>query len=164
MSLFNNPPKTQIAIGLFIAAFLFFFGYKQCHGAVLEFEAGSAFVRGPTPAIGMKVIVPGVVSQVGDVACGLTIIGQSTYNYQAQPNQVAAHCQVLANLKSLTLGIGIAKLQNADAYNSGDLNFALTAQYRITRQLGIAYNHFSNAGSHMPNLGRDLAMLTWRFQ
>ena len=164
MAIFNNPPKVQIAIGLFIAAFLLFFAVAQCHGAVLEFEAGSAIVRGPTPAIGMKVIVPGVISHVGDAACGLAIIGQSTYHYANQPNQIAVGCQVLANLSRLTLGIGVAKLQNDDAYNSGTMNFNLTAQVRLTRQLGIAYNHFSNAGSHMPNLGRDLLVLTWRFE
>jgi hypothetical protein len=64
----------------------------------------------------------------------------------------------------LEIGLGVAFLQNTDVYNGSHGNFALQIAYRFKRwPVTLTVRHWSNAGTVQPNLGRDFALVSWRF-
>lgn len=135
----------------------------RADGLRAEVEGGAAIVRGATTAAGLEVVGESAVGGYADLQAGVLLIGSSRFGNTSNPNQLAAFAQVAAHVESFYLGVGLAKLQRGDAYDSGPLNFALSAQYRIGDHLSLVYRHFSNAGSRYPNFGRDLALVGWRF-
>jgi hypothetical protein len=159
---FGNAPKVQAILVVFVILFLL--GVAKCaHGAELEFSGGVTTLRGPTSAMGLKVIWPGAVAGRADLSCGLLLVGASDW-HSHNANQAIEHCQVLNHLGRFSIGVGVAHLQNADDYNSGSVNFSLTAQAHLWSDWWLGWQHFSNAGTSMPNYGRDMVLLTWRFR
>ena len=163
---FGNAPPLVAVLVLFVFLFLLPFLFGQCtaKGAEFEFSGGSTVVRGPASAMGLKVIVPDVITKNADLGCGLMLIGASTYNGAPQLTQAAVHCQIISHLDRFNFGLGAGVLQHDDAYNGGKVNFSLMLEVRTWEQLYVQYQHFSNSGSAAPNLGRDLALLSWRFR
>ena len=159
---FGNAPKVVAVLVVFIALWLIA-PIKSCHAAELELTGGVAVIRGNTSSLGAKLIVPNVVGDYGDLACGILLIGASTWNGNNQ-TQAIVHCQLQTRISRFVFGIGPAKLQHADAYNSGGVNFSLSAQVRAYRDLYLGWQHFSNAGSLYPNYGRDVVTASWRFK
>ena len=162
----NAPPIVGILI-IFVVLWLLPFILGDCskaHGAELEFSAGSAVIRGPASAIGAKAIVPGVITEHGDAACGFMLIGASDYKGEPQRTQALVHCQIISHIDRFNFGLGAGVLQHDDAYNGGKFNFSLMLEVRTWEQLYVTYQHFSNSASAEPNLGRDLVLLAWRFQ
>jgi hypothetical protein len=101
---------------------------------------------------------------MADVRFNLTLVGTSQFGGVEQPNNFMVGAQIVNGFGPVDLGLGVAKLQNSDAYNSGTMNFNLSAGWHIWRSATIEYMHYSNAGSHYPNYGRDALLATWRFQ
>jgi hypothetical protein len=159
----NNPKLKPVIFG-FIAVFIGSIALSQCaHGADLSFEGGSTVVRGPAPVFGMTVELPDLFAKTAGIAFTAHLIGDSTFEGQHQPNQIAAGAVVFNRIGRFDIGMGVAKLQNDDAYNSGTLNFELEVRIRVTQHLWFTQRHFSNAGSHSPNEGRDLTLISYRF-
>ena len=160
----QNNPKLKPLIFLFVAVFvgsLFF--VSRCAAADLSFEGGTTVVRGEAPVFGMVVELPGLFAKSAGVAFTAHLIGDSTFEGQHQNNQIAAGAIVFNRIGRFDIGLGLAKLQNDDAYNSGNINFELEVRWRVNDHLWLTQRHFSNAGSHFPNEGRDLTLVTYRF-
>jgi hypothetical protein len=178
ISPFGNALPVQIVlyvmVGLFFAAMVTHCG--KAKGAELDILTGSTVVRGYSGVIGMNVRYPRLVANYADLSVGFDIIGQSTWCSGGRTgpqcfnnNQAAVHAQVIAPLKyNFELGIGVAKLQHVDNYNSGPINFSLSLQHTVWKskipQLYWRYQHFSCAGTCSPNTGRDILLLGWRFK
>ena len=163
---FGNAPKVVAILIVFVLLWLLPFVLGQCsaRAAELEFSAGSAVIRGPASAMGAKLIVPNVVSNVADAACGFMLIGGSTYRNEWQRTQAAVHCQLISHVGRFNFGLGAGVLQHDDAYNGGKINFSLMLQVRVWKELYLTLDqHFSNSASAEPNLGRDLVLASWRF-
>lgn len=65
--------------------------------------------------------------------------------------------------KRFEFGIGFGLFNRASRVSGTILVYPLSIKYRITDRLSIGARHFSNGGSGHPNLGQDLATLSWRF-
>jgi hypothetical protein len=155
--LFRNPRWAVVAISIFLGLILATFA-TRCHG--LTAEAGMAVIRGQTPAISLY--VPFGRSETGSdhhYECGMALIGES----ERAANQIAASCLIVDGLGPIELGIGPAILANEDRYNSGRINFSLVARWNVTERLSLTWRHYSNAGTHMPNVGRDVVLVGWTF-
>jgi Lipid A 3-O-deacylase (PagL) len=161
----GNSPGVKVAIVTAILLFLSAFFVKSCRGDELHMDylAGSAVVRGPAGAMGMLVCDERKIAGFADVCGGFYLIGDSNWNgYNSY--QAVVHAQVVSRLKyGFELGIGVAKIQHSDAYNSGAINFSLSLEHQIYKNLYLRYQHFSNAGTNIPNTGRDLLFAAWRF-
>jgi hypothetical protein len=162
--LFRNPRAVVILIGIFLIAFLASLATK-CRAETATFEVGRAIIHGETPAIGLNITFGeqyGVGHDLQDFnyQCGLLLIGANGPN----SNQIAAQCLVVDGFGRFDLGLGLAALQNSDQWNSGRVNFALMARYRFTERMSLTYRHISNAGTHLPNIGRDMIFAAWTFK
>jgi hypothetical protein len=179
ISPFGNPGPVQVAlyvmVALFFGAMLFKCGVAK--SAELEIAAGSTFVRGATGALEMDVVFPKVIANYANLTAGFTLVGQSdwchsgikTGPYCHNDNQAMLHLQAVAPLKfGFELGIGVAKLQHEDNYSSGGINFNLSLEHKLWARkfpnVYWRYTHFSNAGTHAPNEGRDLLLVGYRFK
>lgn len=169
MSLFRNPKGTVLAVLTFLAIFLgMWFLPAKCHAADFEFGAGSTYIRGSTPTVAGTVFWPKVVANRADLYAGVMLIGDSTYRDQYQSNQAAFRFGMINYVGNLGFGLGGVVLQNEDIYNSGKLNYNLNITYKVKEwekyELAFRVDHISNAGTHAPNLGRDMLFLTLRFK
>lgn len=152
------------ALLLFVAILLAAFGTqcRKAEDADLHFEAGSTIARGETPVLGLVVAYPGPLDT--SIEGGFTLIGSSTYGGEHQSSNIALHVAIVDGFGPVDVGLGVATMQNEDAYNSGDIQFMPFIRWWITDQLYLVLDrHFSNAGSRDDNLGRDMALLGWRF-
>ena len=161
MSLFRNPPRVVFVVSLFLALFVASFAV-QCRAAEFQFEGGSTVVRGYAPAIAIVVTQPKIIVGQADLQYTLNLIGSSTFRGEDQPNQIVAGAQLVNGYGPIDLGLGLAVMQNEDAYNSGNVNFSLSLRYTF-RSFSVVLRHYSNAGSSFPNYGRDVLMASWRF-
>jgi hypothetical protein len=174
---FGNAPGVQVALYIMVAAFVIGM-VTHCataKGAELEVVTGSTVVRGPTGVLGMNLRFPGIIANYGTLNAGFDIIGQSNWCSGGRTgpecfnnNQAAVHVQAVAPLKfDFDLGIGVAKLQHKDNYNSGPINFSLSLEHPVWKKLWPnvfwRYQHFSCAGTCSPNEGRDMLLVAYRF-
>lgn len=159
--LFRNPPRVAFIVGLFLALFIASFAV-QCRAAEFQFEGGSTVARGYAPALAVVVVQPDIIAGRADLEYALNLIGSSTWRGKDQPNQIVAGVQIVNGYGPVDLGLGLAVMQNEDSFNSGDVNFSLSARYTF-RSFSLVYRHYSNAGSSFPNYGRDVLMASWRF-
>jgi len=160
--LFRNPKPVVYAILGFVVLLLLFFAINARASEVV-FRAGSAIVKGPTPAIGLDLRYPLSGPLQTDYELGLTLIGSSTYRGD-NPNQIALHAMLVDGWRAFEMGLGLAYLTNTDVYNGDNVNFRLLVRWRFTDQISLQYEHFSCAGSCEPNIGRDLITAGWRFR
>ena len=168
MKLPFNPrnPKTQLLVGIVLALFLAG-AATTCRGAepVLQFGIGSAVIRGEAPALDLALVYPEAGPGDADYVLGVTLIGDSELYGQPQRNQVAWRAGVVEGFGRFDVGLGVARLQNEDAFNSCRLQFALSLGYRFVHwPVVVGLQHFSNSGTCSPNKGRDLLMVGWRFR
>jgi hypothetical protein len=110
---FGNAPKVVAVLVVFIGLWLIA-PIRSCHAAELELTGGIAAIRGETSALGAKVIFNNAVGDYGDIACGVMLIGQSSWNGTNQ-TQAIVHCQLQTRVSRFVFGIGPAKLQHTDA-------------------------------------------------
>lgn len=162
----GNNTKVKVILLAVIGLFLCSFFVKACRGAEMkmDFVAGSALVRGNAGAFGLNVCQPRVIANFADWCNGFMLIGDSSWRGKHSDFQAVLHSQVVAHLwLGFELGIGVAHMQHSDEYNSGSVNFSLSLERRVYKNFYLRYQHFSNAGTSMPNEGRDLLLSTWRF-
>lgn len=170
----DKPVRWTLVIFLILLIVAFATTCRRAEAADLMIEAGSTYARGPTPVLGFVVATPGPLDT--SLEAGFHLIGSSTYNGQFQSNQIAVHGAIVDGFGKLDIGLGLAVLQNEDAYNSGTIQFMPMLRYRFTDRLALVIaRHFSNAGTSRKvcngepgcvgksNLGRDLAAISWRF-
>ena len=160
MKLFNNEKPVIIAITVFVLLLLLAFSCTS-RGAELRVEAGSATVRGETPAIGLELRWPLAGPVNTDYEVGFLLSGTST-NRQENPNAFTGYGMIVDGWKKAELGLGFA-YTNADWEYTCNLTAALMARYRFTERVAVQWRHFSSAGSCDPNAGRDFATISWRF-
>lgn len=161
--LLRNPRASQIISFLFVVLLVAAWATK-CHGADLQFGIGSTISRGETPVLDVAVTTRRGAPLDANWQFGLTLIGSSTYGEVEQPNQAALSALLVDGFGPLEIGLGVAFLQNTDVYNGSHGNFALQIAYRFKRwPVTLTVRHWSNAGTVQPNLGRDFALVSWRF-
>lgn len=163
--LLRNPRASQIASLLFVALLVAAWATK-CHAGEtgLQFGMGTTIARGMTPVFDVAVVTDRAAPLDAHWQFGLTLIGTSSYSDQDQPNQAALSALLVDGFGPLEIGLGVAFLQNTDVYNGSHGNFALQIAYRFRRwPVTVTVRHWSNAGTVQPNLGRDFALLSWRF-
>jgi hypothetical protein len=161
----GNKSKVKLVLLIAVAVFLGGFFIKKCQGAErMDFVAGSAVVRGPAGAFGLNVCEVKAIANFADLCGGFLLVGDSTWQGAYSGYQAIVHGQVVAHTwGGFELGIGVAHLQHADAYNSGDIDFSLSLQRRVYKNFYLRYQHFSNAGTSSPNQGRDIIGGAWRW-
>jgi hypothetical protein len=192
-SMFQNNPKTKIGIITFVTLLLVAFCTHRAHSSELErdsstmkipfvssvmdwksskefappfynappslnFALGSAVVRESAPVIGLTVNYPDRIGDI-DYEFGFNLIGATG----RINNNFGVHARVIDGWGPVRLGFGIAYLQHTDWINGSNLNFNLLAGYHISRRFTLDYGHWSNAGTVMPNLGRDYVTLNYRY-
>lgn len=161
--LFNNPKGAIYAITLFLLLLLIAFA-TTCRSAELSFEAGRTVIHGEAPSIALSTSFGhqrdvGVDHQDFNYECGLFLNGSNGPN----PNNIGAQCLVVDGFGRFDLGLGAAYLQNTDQWNGSHLNFALLARWRFSDHWSVSWDHVSNAGTRMPNIGRDAVRLMYMF-
>lgn len=137
-----------------------------CHAAETQaqFGMGSAYADGSAPALDLTVITDLGASGDARWQYGLTLVGPSTYMDRKQGNQAALSAMLVDSVGRVDVGLGVAYMRKADIYNGSRANFSLLLAYRFQRwPLTIGLRHWSNAGMKYPNVGRNLAILSWRF-
>jgi hypothetical protein len=163
MSLFQNPKPVIKYILLFLAILIATVWYAtRADAAELDISYGRTLLRGPTDVASVTVLWP---KQVGDIDlyAGTILIGSYQYGGAPYGNNVVLRTGFTAHAKNFGVSFGVADLQHEDRMNSGSINFNLGMEYRW-QHAAVCYMHISNAGSHEPNLGRDMLVVSWRFK
>jgi hypothetical protein len=163
MSLIRNPPTVVKIVTGILTLFVIAAICSTCRAAELNLGYGRAIIRGPAPIATATVVWPNQIGNI-DIYAGAILIGDYDYRGQHYPNQIVVRAGVTPHIGNFGVSLGVAALQNQDAINSGRLDFNLGLSYRIGSNLELNIGHVSNAGTHFPNLGRDLLSLIWRFR
>lgn len=71
--------------------------------------------------------------------------------------------QRIFKYKKVEFGIGFALFQNTNRALGCKGTLPLMLAYRLSDRFYLLYRHFSNAGSCVPNLGQDMALLSYNF-
>lgn len=168
--LFNLKPLVAIAVCIFITLFCLTFVTK-CHAAdvitkdYMQLSVGSTVVRGPAPALDLAFNIPSNFEPNDFWKMALTMVGSSTFKEQAAPNNFIVRGMYVAGFNRVDLGLGLSWMQNPLPYNGGNINIALETAYRFkTYPITISWSHTSDAGSKLPNYGRDMILVGWRFK
>lgn len=167
MKLPFNPGKRSVQIG--VAAFLLILIAtlaSTCRAApppYVSFGYGKTVLRGEADVLDLNITYPRRV-QDADLVVGVTLIGESTLFGQPQRNNFGVRAQIVDGVGRMDAGFGLVYLQNTDIYNGSNLNFTLTLAYRFKRlPVTATFQHWSNAGTRMPNKGRDMLFVSYRF-
>lgn len=165
MSLFNNPNQVKKFIYIFLAIFVtsVILATTKCRAAELDLGGGSTYLRGPTEYAEATVIWPRQIGNI-DIYAGALLIGTYDYRGITYGNQIVVRAGFTPRVGPFSASLGIAAIQHEDAFNSGKINFNLGLAWDITHNVTLHIGHVSNAGTHMPNIGRDLVGFTWRFR
>lgn len=162
---FNPGKKVGYAVAAVILLLLTAFATRCAQGAdnYMQFGAGSAIVRGATPSISITAVFPDKIRDT-DIEVGATFLGESSFREQVQRNNFAWRATLVDGFGHFQVGLGAAYLQNTDEYNGSQLNFHLMLGYRFEKiPLSVRVEHFSNGGTRMPNRGRDMLLVYYRF-
>lgn len=171
--LFNNPPKVVIALVVFVLLLLagmIWAGHARAaetqptFAPYVQFDVGSTVVRGTAPVLDLTFTTPSSQLRGAYWEGAMTVIGSSTWNGVNAPNNVAARGLFLDGFGHFDLGLGLSWMMNPTPYNGSNVNFNLQADYRFTfLPITLTYTHMSDAGMKMPNYGRDIVMIGYRF-
>lgn len=158
MNLFNLPRKAAIAVGIFVVLFLIGIA-ARCHAdPMIRVSGGSTYIRGPAPVLDLGFSWYAGQSTRDFWKADLTLIGQSHWHDREAPNNFALRGLYVTGFGHFDIGLGLAWMQNPQPYNGSPVNFSLELAYRIGR-FAITVSHLSNAGTRMPNYGRDFLMI-----
>jgi hypothetical protein len=130
--------------------------------AVFEMQGGSAVLRGPAFAAGVDVETQPFISRFVGVRGGMSYVARSIYR-GSNPPQLGASLQLAAGWSRVEVAVGWIALQNSDAYDSGRMNFDLDIDVALVGHWRLRLQHWSNAASSRPNLGRNIALIDYRF-
>lgn len=157
-----NNLYTTIAVVIFIIMMLVLFFYpSRGDASELEFEGGSAMVRGYTPTIGLNINFPRQGPVNTDYEVGFLLSGQSEH-HRENPNAFTGYALIVDGYKNFEAGLGFA-YTNVEWEYTCQLTAALMARWRFTDRFAAQWRHFSSAGSCRPNAGRDFLTFTFRF-
>jgi hypothetical protein len=161
MKLLRNPLSAVVFIVLIILTYLFLLS-KEARSEEIYFNGGSTIVRGYTPTVGLTIAWKEQGPVKTDYELGFNLIGDSTFKGEDQSNQFVVHAMLVDGWMKAELGIGFAYFNVPSDYNC-QTTFSILARYRFTERIHIQEHHFSTGGSCMPNYGRDLLTIGWRF-
>lgn len=169
MKLFNLDWKVALGVGVVVALLLAALVVPRCHAAPLDapyvqFSAGSAVVRGQAPVLDLTFTEPAPQLRKAYWQESLTVIGTSTFRGQNVPNNFVARGLFVDGFGDFDVGLGLSWMQNPAPYNGSAVNFNLQLAYRLPFGATLTYTHLSNAGTKLPNLGRDIVLVGWRFR
>jgi hypothetical protein len=153
---FNPDSKTALYVAAFVAICIAAWA-TSCHGEGLAVSGGQTLLRGSTGALQVEWQWPSFRRNDAHWETGITMVGPSTYGPD-WPNTFFWDATYVDGFGPVDIGIGPAYAQNTDAYNHMGANFHLMLGYHHGRWFA-RYNHFSNAGSKQPNLGRDMLLV-----
>lgn len=160
--LFDNAKPVLYTIVAFVLLLIALFAIPSRGSASeLDFEAGSAMVRGYTPTIGIDINWPRAGPVNTDYEAGFLLSGQSSHK-RDNPNAFTVYGLLVDGYKNFEMGIGFA-YTNVEWEYTCQQTFALMARWRFTDRIAAQWRHFSTAGSCKPNPGRDFLTLGWRF-
>ncbi len=155
--------KTQIGVTIVILLLLAAFASTaRSAESYASFGVGPTIVRGSAPMLALDITFPQAGPRDADYRIGVMIGGASEFRKNEQPNQAAAFAEVVDGFKKCDVGVGVAYLQNVDEYNGSNANFTLSAACRFGKWRATV-RHFSNAGTKMPNRGRDMLYISRAF-
>ena len=155
--------KTQIGVAVFILILLLAFASTaRSAESYVSFGLGTTIVRGQAEMLALDITFPQAGPRDADYRIGVMIGGASEFRKNEQPNQAAFFAEVVDGYKKCDVGVGVAYLQNVDEYNGSHPNFTLSASCRFGKWRGTI-RHFSNAGTKMPNRGRDMFYISRAF-
>lgn len=159
MALFRNPKPAVYVITAFVVLFLLLLAFKARANPSdgLAVEGGYTLVRGPAPVLALTYAWPG--PNDASWLCRMSLVGSTA----EAPNQSALGCQLIAGYKQFDLGLGMVWLHHTDRYNGSNLNFMLSAAYRLNERWALRYVHWSNAGQSEHNVGRDMLVVSRKF-
>lgn len=160
MKLLTNKWPVVVAVVTFVLIALFLYS-KESRGSELEFEAGSAMVRGETPVVGLAINFPLAGPVNTDYEVGFLLSATSTER-EDNPNAFTLYGLLVDGWKKFEMGMGFAYTTVEWEYTC-QTTFALMARYRFTDRVAAQWRHFSSGGSCDPNAGRDFATVSWRF-
>lgn len=170
MKLFNLNWKVLVPVLLLVGLLLLGMIIPQCHAAEAPLDApyvqlsgGAAVVRGYTPVLDLTFTEPAPQLRHAYWQESLTVIGESTFSGKPVPNNFVVRGLFVDGFGHADIGLGLSWMQNPAPYNGSPVNFNLQLAYRFDCGATLTYTHLSNAGSRLPNLGRDIVLLGWRF-
>jgi hypothetical protein len=165
VSLTNNPKTATKLIIAFGVLLLIALCVSTCHAADTEFDLGygRTLTRGHTDVAVGTVVWPRRIGNI-DLYAGAILIGDYEYGGHRFGNQVIARAGITPHIGPLGVSLGLAAIQHDDSINSGRINFNLALILRLGRHGQAFLGHISNAGTSMPNVGRDFAGVEWRFR
>jgi hypothetical protein len=155
----GNNVKSTILIVTFIVILCFVTCTKAATLDEIDLRAGSSFgPGGEGPVLGLQLyfpVAPTVHLYVGTNLWGATQDTASNWDW---------HAGFQACKGAFCAALGAAYLQRADSVDSTHPNFNLELRYLIgwKRVSSIVLTHLSNAGTSIPNLGRDAALIGFR--
>ena len=129
---------------------------------VFEFQAGARLEGSPSAAAGADFELPPFISHFVGVRLGASWCGTSE-DHRHNPNEFGARAQLTASWWRFELAFGPILLEHEDYYNSSHLDLALSAEGAVTEHWRVRFEHWSNAGSSPHNVGRNMALLDYRF-
>ena len=169
-NLFNLAPTTKIAVLIFIGLFALGLALSKCHAAepndapYAQLSAGSTIVRGVAPVLDFTLTEPAPQLNKAYFQESITLVGSSTFKGQAAPNNYFFRGLFVDGFGHFDIGLGVCWIDNPQPYNGQHLNMNLQLAYRFTvLPITATYSHCSDAGTQLPNYGRDILMIGARF-
>jgi hypothetical protein len=160
--LVGNGKAATIGIFAFIILLAFFF-YHSAHAAEVDIQGGSSFgAEGYGPVLGLNFDAP--IQPGLNFFAGTDLWGSTTYNGQTVPNNWDWHAGLEGCKWKMCVGIGPTFVQRVDAINGAHTDYYLGIVYHITDRLSVNLGHISDAGTTVPNVGRQALSIRYRLQ
>ncbi|MBS0599579.1 MAG: hypothetical protein JSR92_20170 [Proteobacteria bacterium] len=167
--LFNLDGTTKRLVIVFVIIFaLGLFGISKCaHSAepYVQISAGSTYIRGPAQVLDLSFTWKAPQQENAFWKTSMTIVGDSDFHGQKAPNNLMLRGEYVTGFGHFDVGLGLCWIAHPYPYNGQPMNFSLEMAYRFQRYpVTLTLTHCSDAGMQMPNYGRDLVTLGWRFK
>jgi len=144
-------------------------GMSEARSVRIDVEAGYTVFRASAPQVGLTLsfedLVPAPILGRLDLQVGIGYIAPYEYKGELGEEQRYVQSLLVWSFGRLDLGAGGVYLDHNDRINGSNANFSLLAAVRFGQNnlWKASLRHFSNAGTKMPNLGRDILILTRSF-
>lgn len=161
---FNNPRAIQIAIALFLLAFVVL-RCTESEAAETTIELGAAIASDDLSGIAL-----GFSERFyGKWEVGAMLYGEQDFrkpegDLTIGNNAIFYAGRVVNWQRRLELSLGLAYWQNTNRLGGCHTTFALGVGLRLSTHAWLSARHFSNAGTCTPNSGQDSLTFAWRFQ
>lgn len=157
----GNGKAATIGILLFIVILIVLCSRcSKAHAAEVDLNTGASFGNvGVGPVLGLDIRFP--QSDSLDLFAGTTLWGQTP----KVTTDWDWHAGFRSCRWSICASIGAVYLQKTDIIDGSHTNFYLGLSYVFGGRLAsVGVIHASNAGTIMPNIGRQAAVASWRLQ